>query len=284
MFLQVRRTEDGKFVGLPDEWLQVLLSQVDEDKKAGDEGAADAGWRVLRFFQEFWPSSYYKPVSSPSLPASSSVFYLELNNGSENDRVPPVPHPPTAKPPGVPRKPSSSSSASTTSTDDSSSADFIELTDAQQAMAETILGLRKKFGEASAARTPSLRAAAAVQSQTNEVKLRQDDGQSGVGVRATARYRDISVYTSGQALDEMRRLCNAKPMEEVYSLGAKLGSGSGGTVLKATNKTNGDTRAIKTIDLAGGEKKRHLLMEVLVMRELKHKNLVGFTDIFLTPR
>lgn len=46
----------------------------------------------------------------------------------------------------------------------------------------------------------------------------------------------------------------------------------------------GEKTAIKNIDLNSGEKKIHLLMEIQVMRELVHKNLVAFTDIFLSER
>ena len=97
-------------------------------------------------------------------------------------------------------------------------------------------------------------------------------------------YRNISLYTNDQAMAEMRRLCNADPLEKVYDLGGKLGSGSGGTVYQATHRSTGDRAAVKNIDLTSGEKKVHLLMEVQVMRELRHKNLVAFTDIFLSQR
>jgi len=219
----------------------VLLNQVDEDKKAGDEGATDAGWRVLRFFQEFWSTSRPSAATaeSPQSPSSSATFYLQLNNLPSSDRPPPPPRQTAAAaakakavPPPLP--PSSGSSGSSSGPDESTY-DLIELTDAQQAMAETILGLRKRFGEGSKALTPSLRAAAVTQAKTKEVRLRGDDDGGGGG-RVTVRYRDISVYTSGQALEEMRRLCNSKPLEEVYTLGSKLGSGSGGIVIKATHK------------------------------------------------
>ena len=97
-------------------------------------------------------------------------------------------------------------------------------------------------------------------------------------------YRNISILTNEEALREMTKLCNPRPIDNVYVFGKKLGSGSGGTVYQGTNKATADSVALKCIDLTAGEKKIHLLMEVQVMRELQHKNLVNFLDIFLTPR
>ena len=171
---------------------------------------------------------------------------------------------------------------------------LIELTEAQKAMAKTILELKEGFGESrQALKTPSLRkVAAAGPPAATAARSRPPVPPQPVKLRAstrdakdsplTAKYRNISLYNSAQALDEMRRLCNSRPVAEVYEMGKKLGSGSGGTVLMGTHRNTGERRAVKTIDLRGGEKKRHLLMEVLVMKELAHKNLVAFTDIFLS--
>ena len=79
----------------------------------------------------------------------------------------------------------------------------------------------------------------------------------------------------------MMRLCNPLEITQVYKFGKKLGSGAGGTVYQGTHNKTGEKVAVKTIDLLTNEKKVHLLMEVQVMRELEHKNLVTFTDMFL---
>ena len=51
--VNVRKQEDGTFTGMPDEWLTIMLKQVASDRENGDLEAAEAGARVLRFFQEF---------------------------------------------------------------------------------------------------------------------------------------------------------------------------------------------------------------------------------------
>lgn len=188
---------------------------------------------------------------------------------------------------------------------------FIPLTEAQKAMAATILELEKGFSQrrpgsnkGAASKPPPAKKAAVVNTPAAhkppplprkppsnlplQVKLRepsqkQDGGsQLGPGSFLTAKYRNISLYDSGQALEEMKRLCNPRSIGDVYNMGKKLGSGSGGTVFMGTHREKGDKRAVKTIDLRGGEKKRHLLMEVLVMKELTHRNLVAFMDIFVS--
>ena len=87
-----------------------------------------------------------------------------------------------------------------------------------------------------------------------------------------------------QALAQMMKLCNPEDVNVVYKFGRKLGSGAGGVVYHASHTRTGDKVAVKNIDLKNGDKKIHLLMEIQVMRELTHKNLVTFSDIFLNER
>ena len=51
--VNVRLGDNGTFVGMPEEWLTLLLKQVATDRENGDLDAAADGARVLRFFQEF---------------------------------------------------------------------------------------------------------------------------------------------------------------------------------------------------------------------------------------
>ncbi len=335
--IRVKKESDGTFTGLPDEWLNVLCEQVKLDKESGDDAAAETGQKVLRFFQEFSRdgSRGKKPLLSPTnntasqkkrLPPLSpshqkknhSVFYLDLENG---DKVPRCDskkcrnsrkqlmrkgssslqksHPSLLTPER--EKSCEHNNASSNNIADDDGYDIIELTDAQKAMAETILELKKGFGESKRAlKAPSVPRKPptttkdpppplpAPKQRSSQVRLRNMPSASEkcppqmLGSGAFAKYRNISLYNSGQALEEMKRLCNQKPIYEVYNMGKKLGSGSGGTVVLATDREDGQRRAVKTIDLRSGEKKRHLLMEVLVMKELTHKNLVAFKDIFLS--
>ncbi len=292
--VNVRKESDGTFSGMPDEWLTLMLKQVVADRENGDHEAAEAGARVLRFFQEFSrdgsrKTKFVKKKPPPNAAALSmkkkmppmprspkgSTFYLELDSEVPNNHV---------------RELNSPAEEVVGEEDGGESEDvepfqYIQLTDAQQAMANAILELRTTFGETPKKIKPSK--PARVTNNSSRVQFRTSSPSPGQASNPTtnpAAYRNISLYTSAQALGELRRLCNSSPMDSVFDLGRKLGSGSGGTVWLGKRKSNGEKAALKAIDLTTGERKAHLLMEVVVMRELRHKNLVVFKDIFMNEK
>jgi len=68
---------------------------------------------------------------------------------------------------------------------------------------------------------------------------------------------------------------------DLYRKDADLGSGAAGVVYLGTNKTTGEKVAIKDIDLNKQTKKDLILMEIKVMKELHHPNLVNFKEAFM---
>merc|ERR1711902_244305 len=68
---------------------------------------------------------------------------------------------------------------------------------------------------------------------------------------------------------------------EHYRKDADLGAGAAGVVFLGTHKTTGEKVAIKDIDLNKQTKKDLILMEIKVMKELHHPNLVNFKEAYL---
>lgn len=84
-----------------------------------------------------------------------------------------------------------------------------------------------------------------------------------------------------QIMAKIAESCNSQTLKSHYTLKGELGAGAAGIVYKAAHKTTGEEYAVKTIDISDHKRKDHLLMEIMVMRELTHPNLVNYVDLFL---
>jgi len=87
--------------------------------------------------------------------------------------------------------------------------------------------------------------------------------------------------TEEQVYDELRKLCSGETPEEKYITKImELGAGAGGVVTLAKNRQTQQTVAIKEIDMEKQPKKEMILMEIGVMKNLNHKNLVNFVEAY----
>ena len=87
--------------------------------------------------------------------------------------------------------------------------------------------------------------------------------------------------TEEEVMKQMNALCvQGHPLDR-YQRDIELGSGAAGTVFLANDKRNGDRVAIKIIDLQKQPKKEMILMELKVMKELRHPNLVNYIECFM---
>jgi hypothetical protein len=87
--------------------------------------------------------------------------------------------------------------------------------------------------------------------------------------------------TEQEVFEQMRNLSSNGHPRDKYETDIELGSGAAGTVYLAYNKETRDRVAVKMIDLVKQPKKDMILMELKVMKELQHKNLVNFVEAFL---
>ena len=89
-------------------------------------------------------------------------------------------------------------------------------------------------------------------------------------MRAVVKFRAFPFFTT-------TALCSPGHPDEKYDRGTELGAGAAGTVFAATDKSSGDRVAVKIIDLQKQPRKEMILMELKVMKDLRHDNLVRHT-------
>ena len=84
-----------------------------------------------------------------------------------------------------------------------------------------------------------------------------------------------------EVFEELRTICvNGNP-NEVYTTDKEIGAGACGRVYLATHKKTGQVVAIKCIDLSKQPKIQMILMEIKVMKEINHPNLVNYIESYL---
>ena len=75
--------------------------------------------------------------------------------------------------------------------------------------------------------------------------------------------------------------CTLGHPDDKYDRDIELGAGAGGTVYLYFHKETKQRVAIKQIDMTKQPKKDMIVMEIKVMKELQHKNLVNFIEAYL---
>jgi len=87
--------------------------------------------------------------------------------------------------------------------------------------------------------------------------------------------------TEDQILAHLHDACIIASPWEFYLRDQEVGAGAAGVVSLATHKETGEKVAVKDIDLSKQNKKDLILMEIKVMKELHHSNLVNFKEAYL---
>jgi len=106
-------------------------------------------------------------------------------------------------------------------------------------------------------------------------KKKQTEPNTRQGPRVTRN------LTEEQVVSQLQACCNLLSPWELYQKDQEVGAGAAGVVSLATNKQTGEKVAIKDIDLNKQTKKDLILMEIKVMKELHHPNLVNFKEAFM---
>jgi len=106
-------------------------------------------------------------------------------------------------------------------------------------------------------------------------RKKKDKDSTRQGPRVT---RNLS---EDQIISELHDCCTIGSPWVTYHKEGPLGVGAAGVVSKGTHKVTGETVAIKDIDLNKQTKKDLILMEIKVMKELHHPNLVNFKEAYM---
>jgi len=109
------------------------------------------------------------------------------------------------------------------------------------------------------------------------LRRKKDRGAPGTrqGPRVTRN------LTEEQIMSQLQDACVIASPWLFYDKERELGTGAAGIVSLATHKTSGEKVAVKDIDLNKQNKKDLILMEIKVMKELHHPNLVNFKEAYL---
>ena len=81
--------------------------------------------------------------------------------------------------------------------------------------------------------------------------------------------------------NKLSKICFKTDPFQKYKVTKKLGQGAGGKVYLATDLKTEAQVAIKEIRISTVDKKELLLMEITVMKELNHKNIINYIESYL---
>lgn len=90
-----------------------------------------------------------------------------------------------------------------------------------------------------------------------------------------------SPETEKQLIEKIKSIVNPQNPRPRFEFLKIIGEGASGKVFLANDRTNNTKVAIKTMDLKSQPKKELIIMEILIMKENKHPNLVNYIDSFL---
>ena len=97
---------------------------------------------------------------------------------------------------------------------------------------------------------------------------------TGQGPRVTIN------ISEDEAMRRIRNVCTMGKPTDKYKADIELGAGAGGSVCLAQNKKDKTRVAMKKIDMSRQDKKAMILMEIKVMKDLNHKNLINYIESF----
>jgi hypothetical protein len=118
----------------------------------------------------------------------------------------------------------------------------------------------------------------------SKLKLHKKDGsrkrlnQNYININITKKNEGIK--TDNDVYNELQKLCQISNPDVKYRNKEEAGSGASGIVYVAKNILTKEIVAIKKIKVEQQPIKKHILNELCILRELKHKNLINFIESY----
>lgn len=87
--------------------------------------------------------------------------------------------------------------------------------------------------------------------------------------------------SDAEVVQHLRAIVSVGDPTKKFTKMEKIGQGASGTVYTAVEVSTGQQVAIKQMNLSQQPKKELIINEIIVMKEIKHQNIVNFVDSFL---
>ena len=88
-------------------------------------------------------------------------------------------------------------------------------------------------------------------------------------------------FSEEEAMTGLRAVCSQGKPKDRYKTDIELRAIEGGTVCLALDKNNKARVAVKKIDITKQDKKEMALMEIKVLKDFNHKNLINFIESYM---
>ncbi|XP_063989060.1 serine/threonine-protein kinase PAK 1 [Diachasmimorpha longicaudata] len=263
-FHVIKNAETGKLEGLPDSWIRQLNSQITKHEQDTHPAAALHAITFYNYSRKKKPQQeLFKPFVTEDFIEeerqeidkilAKKKYQSGDSDGStsasstDSQRLPELPPKQNKPPKPAPRKHQQVQQERTEKT----LTEILEDLNSYTLNAESLM-------KDNAASTPS----------ESPILRRKTDSSEG-------KMSDEEVY------EKLRSICQCGDPNRRFERSREVGVGASGVVFIATDLVNNDKVAIKDIDLTKQSRKDLILMEIKVLKEFHHPNLVNFLDAYL---
>ncbi|XP_021926655.1 serine/threonine-protein kinase PAK 2 [Zootermopsis nevadensis] len=260
--------ETGQLEGLPTPWLKLLNTQITKKEQNENPGAAIQAIKYYNYSIKKKPNETFKPlVTEEAIKEESEEIENILGHNKDEKSVcqnkeaspkagqvnPPQTITEKKKPPVPPKKPPR-----------------LTLKDKNEESKHLHEALDEALKDLTLAQDK-------IHIETGDLSHHMESDSPILRKKETVMQK----MTDEEVFAELRRICHPGDPSKRFERSKELGAGASGTVFIATDTITNHRVAVKDIDLSKQPRKELILMEIRVMKEFNHENLVNFLDAYL---